>query len=359
MEDVATVAGVSRASVSRVLLGQGKVSDETRRRVREVADRMGYVPNVMASQLASRRTNTIGLLLRDASNPAYGLLFTELQAAARTAGLTLVSMTIGADDRGHHQVASLHHLLGMRVAGLIVATGGVTSNQLEPFRQRLPIVRAGRPETTEAIQAVSYDEHNTGFQLAEHVANLGHRDVAVLMTSEAHSYPEFIRGISMSTVLACRGVRVIHVPVIEPDDGVERVVALAREGTTTAVMCPTDTRQLAVLRGLRASGLSVPEDVSVSGCDGILPGADLLGLTTLRLPVEELARQVVFRIDELIKTDTRPAPVIQEQLRGVLVPGRTVAAPPAHSSPIRSPRMNSPTRTALQILSRPRKGPPQ
>ena len=125
MEDVAAEAGVSRTSVSRVLLGQNKVSDETRRKVRTAAARMGYVPNVMASELASRETKTIGLLLRDAANPAYGMLFTELQNAAHDEGLTLVSMTIGADDRGERQVASLHRLVGMRVAALIVATGGV------------------------------------------------------------------------------------------------------------------------------------------------------------------------------------------------------------------------------------------
>ncbi|MGO2361652.1 MAG: LacI family DNA-binding transcriptional regulator, partial [Brachybacterium tyrofermentans] len=132
LEDVAAAAGVSRTSASRVMLGQGKVSDRTRRRVLAVADELGYVTNVAASELASGGSSTVGLLLRDASNPAYGLLFSELQKAGHAAGVTLLSMTIKHDDQGRQQVASLHRLMGMRVAGLIVATGGVTSDQLEP-----------------------------------------------------------------------------------------------------------------------------------------------------------------------------------------------------------------------------------
>ena len=75
----------------------------------------------MARELASRTSNTVGLLLRDAANPAYGLLFTELQHAAHAVGMSVVSMTISVDQDGQQQVASLYRLLGMRVAGLIVA----------------------------------------------------------------------------------------------------------------------------------------------------------------------------------------------------------------------------------------------
>jgi DNA-binding LacI/PurR family transcriptional regulator len=327
MDDVAIAAGVSRTSVSRVFLGQNKVSEQTRRRVRAAAERLGYVPNVMASELASRGSSTIGLLLRDASNPAYGLLFTELQRAAHEAGLTLVSMTIKEDDRGRRQVASLHRLMGMRVAGLLVATGDVRSEQLEPFRTRIPIVRAGRPETTSVMHAVSYDEEDAGRQLARHVVSFGHRDVAVLVTDRNRSYPEFVRGSTMAATLAEHGVRVRRVDAAEVDDRVAEAVDLARRRAVTAVMCPTDLQGLNVLRGLRDAGLSAPDDVSVSGCDGILPGLDLLGLTSVRLPVEELATCAVAHMEELIGDDP-PTAVVQERLPGTLVPGCTVGPPP-------------------------------
>lgn len=323
LEDVAAEAGVSRTSASRVMLGQGKVSEETRRRVHAAADRLGYVTNVMASELASGTSSTVGLLLRDAFNPAYGLLFTELQKAAYARELNLVTMTIGSDVRGRNQIASLHRLMGMRVAGLIVATGDVRSEQLEPFRSRIPIIRAGRPEETDHIHAVSYDEVDAGRQLARHVFGFGHRDVAVLITDEQYSFPEHVRGCTMTKTLRDLGARVQEVHVSQATDGVTESLALAANGSVTAIMCPTDIRQLHMLRALSAAGLSAPEDVSVSGCDGILQGADLLGLTTLRLPVEELAQRTIGALTHLLTDDARSA-VVHESLQGSLVPGRTV-----------------------------------
>ncbi|RMB61681.1 LacI family DNA-binding transcriptional regulator [Tessaracoccus antarcticus] len=327
MEDVAAAAGVSRTSVSRVMLGQKKVSEETRRRVFAAAEHLGYVPNVLASELASRGTSTVGLLLRDASNPAYGLLFTRLQEAAHAADLTLVTMTINADDQGRRQVAGLHRLMGLRVAGLIVATGGVTSHQLEPFHSQIPIIRAGRPETTSLIHAVSYDEVHAGRSLAHCVADAGHREVAVLATAEDVSFPEYVRSTTMAATLVGRGVEVISVPLgDDAHDGVGAAVALARDGRVGAIMCPSDLRQLQVLRALAAVGLTAPADVSVSGCDGVLPGADLLGLTTYRIPVEELAVRTVARMSDLLSQEPTPG-VVAERLRGALVRGRTVGPP--------------------------------
>lgn len=328
MEDVAVAAGVSRTSVSRVILRQKKVSEKTRRRVLAAAERLGYVPNVLASELASRGTSSIGLLLRDAANPAYGLLFTQLQDAAHTAGLSLITMTVTVDDHGQRQVASLHRLVGMCVAGLIVATGGVTSLQLAPFSSRIPIIRAGRPESTDHIHAVSYDEVHAGKTLATYVADSGHQDVAILITAAHVSYPEHVRSTTMAATLAARGVRIVEVAVgADPRDGVNDAVTLARERRLSAIMCPSDLRQIEVLRALATIGLSAPSDVSVSGCDGVLPGADLLGLTTYRIPVEKLAVRTVERMSELLRLRVN-AETVAEQLPGFLVPGRTVGPPP-------------------------------
>ncbi len=326
MVDVAKAAGVSRATVSRVLQDRGRFSPQTRALVLDAVDRLGYVPNVMASDLASRKNNTVGLLLRDAANPAYGLLFTELQNAAHQAGITLISMTITDDPTSVRQLDSLNRLIGMRVAGLIVATGSVAASQLAPFSQRLPILRAGRPEPAAAIHAVSYAEENNGRKLAEHVVGYRHRKVAVLITPEEQSYPEYIRGATMAKVLEESGATVTRLPVSGPEDGAADATALVTAGKATAVMCPTDRRQLAVMRAMKAAGLSVPADVSVSGCDGVLPGSDLLDLTTLRIPVERLAQRSIQNMAQLIAGE-QPG-LIHEQLDGALVPGGTVGTAP-------------------------------
>lgn len=342
LEDVAAAAGVSRTSASRVMLGQGKVSEETRRRVLAVADELGYVTNVAASELASGGSSTVGLLLRDASNPAYGLLFTQLQRAAAEAGITLVSMTILHDENGRRQVASLHHLMGMRVAGLIVATGGVTSEQLEPFRNRIPIIRAGRPETSGRIHAVSYDEEDAGRRLAEHLLGLGHRRVVVQLARPEDSYPEHVRGTATARALE-EGGATVHRLVYRPGaDRIDEAIALVREDGATAITVPNDLRQLVLIRRLREAGLRTPEDVATTGCDGILPGVDLLGLTTVRIAVEEVADRTISHIARMIGVlpagagrpdamgpdDPAGGPLVHERVPGTLLPGATAGPAP-------------------------------
>ncbi|MCR2783890.1 MULTISPECIES: LacI family DNA-binding transcriptional regulator [unclassified Microbacterium] len=324
ISDVAAAAGVSRATATRALKGEGRFSESTRERILEICARLGYVPNTMAAELAAGRTGTVGLMLRDASNPAYGLLFSRLQDEAHARGLDLVTVTIGADTGGTKQVTALQRLLGMRVAGLIVATGGVTNEQLMPFADQVPILRAGRDETGDRIHAVAYDEHAHGELLAQHIHALGHRRVAVLATDPVASFPEHVRATAMREWLEAAGANVVAVPVgAAPEDGVADVLALASAGRITAVLCSSDYRQLAVLRAARAAGLDVPGDLSVTGCDGILPGADLLGLTTVRIPVEQVARGAIEAIQHLL--DTGEDTVVRRSHAGPLVPGATAA----------------------------------
>jgi DNA-binding LacI/PurR family transcriptional regulator len=329
LEDVAAAAGVSRTSASRVMLGQGKVSAETRRRVQAVAADLGYIPNTAASELASGGSSTVGLLLRNAANPAYGLLFTELQKAAHAAGITLVSMTIDDDMDGTEQVDSLHRLMGMRVAGLIVATGGVSTEQLMPFLGRIPIIRAARPDSSGLIHAVSYDHDDTGRQLARHVLGLGHTDVIVQVARPEYSLPEHLRSVAMVDELELAGATVHRHEYWDGNESHAESIDLVRRGRATAIMVPQDARQLELIRELHARGMSTPGDVSSTGSDGVMPGIDLLGLTTVRIPVEALARRVIEHVAILIGLRTSSADgdhaVIDEQLPGTLLTGRTAA----------------------------------
>lgn len=106
-----------------------------------------------------------------------------------------------------------------------------------------------------------------------------------------------------------------------PDDGVAEVIALARAGRVSAVMCPSDYRQLAVLRAASAAGIEVPAALGVTGCDGILPGADLMGLTTVRIPVEDVAAAVTAMSGLLEHVASAP---IRATYTGRLINGRTI-----------------------------------
>ena len=315
--DLAVRLGVSRATVSRALHGTGRVSLPTRRRVLEMAERMGYVPNVMASELAAGRTRTVGLLLRDSYNPAYGLLHARLQSEAHRVGIEILTVTATGDVGASRQIAGLTRLLGMRVSGLIVATGDVPSERLLPFREAVPMIRAGRPESDPEIHAVTYDEEHHAALIVDHVLGRGHRSVAVLTPSREVSLPESVRATAMARLALVGGASVSPVSVHRNSDGIAEALALVEAGEVSAVLCPTDLRALEVLRAARGRGLSVPGDVSVTGCDGVLQGLDLIGLTSVRLPVEELATRVVGHLLALMQ-EAEPV-VVHEALRGELV----------------------------------------
>jgi len=325
MEMVAREAKVSRATVSRVLDGSAPVSLRARRSVEAAVARLGYVPNMMAQSLAARASGVVGLLIRDPRNPAYGLLHAEIQEHISAAGMQLITVVPGATETGVHERAALQRLLGMRVRGLMVATGVLSSDMLDPFVGVVPVVAVGRPESRDGIYAVSYDEEDNAAKLAHAVANHGHQRVSVVVPT-AIGRTEGLRGRLMAQVLRSRGVDVVELEATgtSSSEHCETVIRLVREGRVTAAMFPTDVRMLWFIAGAQRAGLRVPADVSVTGCDGVLHGVDIMGLTTLRIPVEAVAARasavMISMIEQPGAVETQ-----HERLQGELIMGTTLA----------------------------------
>ncbi|MEV6591942.1 LacI family DNA-binding transcriptional regulator [Streptomyces acidicola] len=326
MAAVAVEAGVSRATASRVFYGSTPVAKHTRQAVYAAAERLGYVPNTMARSLAARGSDILGLLVRAPDNPAYGLLFSELQANVSGAGLQMVTVAPSRNEGAHFERQALNRLLGLRVGGMFVATGVIRAEMLEPFLDLVPVVVVGRPESHPDIHGVSYDEDHNADLLAHAVAAAGHRSAAVVVPE--HSVSEHRRGAAMARGLTERGVRVHQVssPTFgSQGEGGREIVALRRAGRITAAMFPSDFRLLNFLPLAQEAGLRVPEDLSLTGFDGILPGIDLLGFTTVRIPVEDAARRAVEVMRAQLEERTRPR---HELLPGTLIRGRTLGPAP-------------------------------
>ncbi|WP_108926534.1 LacI family DNA-binding transcriptional regulator [Corynebacterium liangguodongii] len=327
MSDVAKAAGVSLSSVSRVFLGQKKVSQATRRKVLAVAEDIGYVPNPFGHRRGQKDDRTIGLLLRDADNPAYGALFSSLHHVAQKRGWELATMTVNTGKQDDYQVELLHQLLGMKVAGLIVATGDLPSSALEPFMLRVPILRICTPEPDRLVHAVSYDSAAAGAELARLVLEAGHTRIAVVRTCSDISLPEWTNATSAIGTIREAGLEPFIVDV-RNDAGADYILPLVQSGAVSVVMCPSDRRQVGFIELFEKSGLSVPGDVSVTGCDGLLPGSEVMGLTTYRWPVERVAETALSQIIDIIgrfgTPNNRLSPV-SITIGGELIPGRTLA----------------------------------
>lgn len=330
MEDVAQLAQVSRATVSRVLMGHVTVSPKTQEKVNRALRELGYVPNMIASGLATRSSSDlVGLLLRDPKNPAYGLLHSEIQKEASTAALQLITVVPTDTPGAEEELAGLRRLLGLRVGGLIVSTGVIKAHDLEPFLDSVPVVSIGRIEEHPGIYGVSYDEDTNGAILADQVATAGHRSVAVVVPSFALSTAENRRGLAMAAHLRGRGIDVRQLDTDLFGSSVDRcedIVRLAGERQITAAMFPTDHRAISFIPLAKAAGLRIPEDLSITGCDGIMMGLDQIGLATVRIPVHEVAVRGTAVMAELLKNRSS-ATIQHERFSGVFVQGRTLAAP--------------------------------
>lgn len=301
MLDVARAAGVSRSTVSRVFQNQGeRVSPDALIKVHEAAKRLGYVHNLVASGLAQRHGRQLGLLIRDATNPAYGHLHSEVNQAVEAAGRTLISVTAFRHDYGTAEVDGLRRLLGQRVAGVFVGTGVTAAEDLVETLTAVPMMIVGRPNTHPLIESVSYDERTHGRLVAERLAAAGHRRIAALTAPLLYSRVFDLR--MRSLVERCRelGVHVEPVELLPVEAGVTRALDAAAADRLSAIVCPVDYVALDLLRAARARGTRVPEDVSVVGFDGVADGLDLIGLATVRLPVREVARRAVERMEELL-----------------------------------------------------------
>ncbi|WP_066523127.1 LacI family DNA-binding transcriptional regulator [Curtobacterium ammoniigenes] len=322
--DVAARAGVSKSAVSRVLSGTGRYSDETRLRVEAAVVELGYVANAMARGLVSGRTQTIGMLVRDASSMLYTALHAVMERRASDLGYRLVTTT--GVGRVEDERSALAALVSMRVDGLVVCSGLLPADQIAEFAPRIATVVAGRPERHPSLASVFCDEVEGGERIADVVADAGHRAAAVLEVPEDFAITQHARTAAMARRLRARGVEVIPVDARfsrAPASVAAEVVDLARAGRITAAMCPTDRMMLDVCTPLMQAGLRIPDDVSVTGFDGVFPlDSPWIGLTTLQQPIERIGSEA---IDLLVaRIDDPSLPVEHRALRGTVLHGRTV-----------------------------------
>jgi DNA-binding LacI/PurR family transcriptional regulator len=315
--DVARMANLSKSVVSRALRGQYGVSDEAREKVQRAARELGFVFNAAAQNLSSHRTNTIGVLVRDASAAFYG----EMQSALQKRGTQLqnrVFITSGALDN-HDEQRALEDLIALRVDGLIVCSGRLPAEEIRRFSDRFPVVVAGRPDADPALNSVFGDEDAGVADLAQHLIGLGHREIGVLRPSTQVSPILHRRAAIMAEELKRRGA----VPELLPVESAESVPEVLKSipGQIGALMCPNDRYAAACLEAFEPG----QRRISITGFDGVGGlASELIGITTWRQPIDEIGTTAV---DLLMKVIAEPGrPVERLAIPGQLRPSRSTAS---------------------------------
>lgn len=315
LQDIAERVGVSTSTVSLVLNGRdkGRVNMASARLIRETADEMGYLPNMLARGLKTRNSKTIGVLAEGvASIPFSGQMIAGAQDAAWQFGYLLMLV-----DTGHHtemNVSAAKALVQRDIDALIVATDYPRIIRVPAMPPQVPVVIMGAiPAPADAaerrIDSVVPDDEGGAYTAVRELVRAGHSRIAFVNVGiGAFASAEAQRLAGYQRALTEAGIHddddlVVSAPGPDTKHGIAAAERLLdRSDPPTAVFCFSDRLAMAVYQVAQRRGLRIPDDLSIVGFDdqdGVANALDP-GLTTMRLPHRELgewaARTAVRRI---------------------------------------------------------------
>nr|WP_300146654.1 LacI family DNA-binding transcriptional regulator [Propionicimonas sp.] len=304
MADVAARAGVSRSLVSLVFRDAPGASADTRRRVLESADEIGYKRDVVARSLRVGRSNVIGVVF-DAHDDFHANL---LDACYRSAELLGYELTLSAVTESRDYERAGADLLGTRAEALIIAAAEVDDSVLGRWNQRLPVVVIGR-NTNGLTDVVRLDDNEAIRMLVDHLINLGHRDIWAMEATGRRSGAERAQG--YLNTMAERGLR--DRAKLIPGDFTSRGGVVAAQQLLsdlnhlpTAVIGSNDLATVGLLETLRAAGLHVPLDISVAGFDNSrIASNPSINLTTVSQDINGMAKLALVSAIEALRTADR------------------------------------------------------
>jgi len=334
IRDVASAAGVSQSTTSRALRNQGYVAADVKDRVHKAAARLGYVPDVLARHLRQQVSHSIGVLVSDLRNSFYADLAAGASRAAKRAGYTvmLIDDQLLADEEAEASEA----FASMRVAGVVLTPMSAQVSQYL-LQRHIPVVEVDRQFAVETCDAVVVDNRVAAVQLTEHLLDLGHRRIALLVDEtdwttgreRMHGYEE---------ALAHAGIGVDPALMVAAGwdvEGARQVTLqlLAQDPAPTAIFAANNMLAEGVWRAAADLGLRLPGELSIV-CFDEAPWMTMVSpnLTTVRQDGVALGEAAVVRLLQRIEAPS--APISTLMMRAEV----TVRGSSAPVTPARTPR---------------------
>ncbi len=319
LEEVARVAGVSRATASRVVNGSPKVNPQARRGVERAIARLGYVPNRAARSLVTRRSDSIGVVIREPTarlfgDPYFPQLLSGISAALSPRGLQLILLMPRSreEDRRLEQYLTAGHIDGVLLASL-------HGNDPLPGRldgDGIPVVVGGRPPEGVRVSFVDNDNYGGAVAAVSHLIASGRHTVATISgpldmeagVARLRGYREALRsaGRSLDPSLEAEGE-------FTQESGAQAMRALLqRHPELDAVFVASDLMAAGALQVLNAAERRVPDDVAIVGFDDSpIALMTVPPLSTVRQSIEEMGREMVrLLLESIDERDRAPRQVI-------------------------------------------------
>jgi len=305
--DVAREAGVSASTVSRILNGTAKVSDDKRQAVMAAIARTNFAPNQMAQGLKKGRSQTIGIVVQDIASPFFDETLRGVDDGLKGTGFAsvIVSGHWNADEESDR----IRLLLARKVDGIIVLSGRISDETILRFAQQRPIVSTGRALNTASALGFKMDNEHGAWLAVRHLIELGHRRIAFVSGPANHiDADERLQGYTRA--LREADIAVDPKLIVEGDfhenSGLLAVNQLFEtQQQFTAVFAANDLSAYGVRLCLYRKGIRVPDDVSLVGFDD-LPGSSYTTppLTTVRQPLYDIGLIATNALLRLINGET-------------------------------------------------------
>lgn len=306
--DVAREAGVSYGTVSRVINDSPNVKEETRERVKEVIDRLGFVGNRNARSLVSGKSHVIGLLIPDLGTAYIGEIIRGIDYELESIQYNLMLYT--THRREMKESGYISSLIQSGVDGVILILPRNPAIYLEKLRSlNFPYVLVDHQGIDEQGPAVGATNYQGAFDATEYLLELGHRRIAFITGT-------MDLGCSQERLLGYKAALQKHqIPftpewVIEGDfeqatgySGAQTLMSLVNR--PTAIFASNDMMAFGVMNAVRDMGLKIPGDISVIGFDDIFQSSQTMpGLTTVRQPLEQMGREATRMLIAMMKENT-------------------------------------------------------
>lgn len=331
--EVAREAGVSTATVSRVINDRRHVREATRQKVEQAMDRLGYVANRQARGLAGGRSKVIGLLVYDFGSSYFSQLIKGIDAAVTSIGYDLMLYTTHAQREREARHAA--ELASGPVDGLIIVLAVDIRSYVDRLHhQRMPFVLLDYDSDVPGTTFITAANRQGARDAVEHLIGLGHRRIGLITgTSGTSSARERLAGYrdALREADIEHDRRLVVKGDFLEDRGHEAMrQLLSLDDPPTAVFTSADTAAFGALRAIREAGLQVPDDVSVVGFDDI-PESSLVTppLTTVRQPLREMGATAVRLLQRLM--DEPDATPRRTELATELVVRESTGPPPRAS----------------------------
>lgn len=308
IKEVAEAAGVSTATVSRVVSNSPHVRPEIRQRVMAAIDKLHYRPNLIARSLRSQQSNTLGLIVSDIRNPFFTSIGRAVEDIAYAEGFSV--LLCNTDENAEKETIYLQLMRDANVAGVILAPTGQMLNELTKQRVDVPLVVVDRDVIGADIDTVLLDNVDSAYRLTTHLLDNGYRRIAAIFGQTSTTGWQRKQGYEKALQSYALPIHAEYTRYMQPrvEAGYQATMELLTlPQAPDALLASNSVIMEGALQAIRAHNLSIPNDIALVGFDET-SWASLVqpAITIIAQPTYEIGKTAVELLLQRIADPTRP-----------------------------------------------------